>query len=44
MRKKNVLTFLIIIIMALLLFAQNRYAKDTEKRIEKLLEKKSLNE
>ena len=43
MKKKNLLTVLIILFLAFLYSLSNKYAKDTEKEIEELLNKKSLN-
>tara|TARA_B100000941_G_C28356886_1_gene474888 strand:- start:112 stop:246 length:135 start_codon:yes stop_codon:yes gene_type:complete len=43
MKKKNLLTVLIILFLAFLYSLSNKYAKDTKKEIEELLNKKSLN-
>ena len=43
MKRKNLLTVLIILFLVFLYSLSNKYAKDTEKRIEELLNKKSLN-
>ena len=44
MERKNLLTVLIMLFLVFLYSLSNKYAKDTEKGIEELLDKKSLNE
>ena len=43
MERKNLLTVLIMLFLVFLYLLSNKYAKDTEKGIEELLNKKSLN-
>tara|TARA_Y100000768_G_C23810606_1_gene601605 strand:- start:268 stop:402 length:135 start_codon:yes stop_codon:yes gene_type:complete len=43
MKRKNPLTVLVIIFLVFLYLLSNKYAKDTEKIIGELLDKKSLN-
>lgn len=43
MERKNLLTVLIMLFLVFLYSLSNKYAKDAEKRIEEMLNKKSLN-